>query len=288
MPTFMIRNLWWMISLLALLLLVIHSLPGHSILVDNTSVILVLIIFLSPFLSAIRRIKFGEFEAEIDPKEVRRIKNEVESQLADTSPPPETALRSEIESTVTAIKELAESDPVIALAKLRIEIEKVISNLYRRTQDEQQSPFPISLGRMVHTLTSQELFPSNISSPIREVIAICNRAVHGEEIRESDAKAIINVGTSLLERLSWLSKEYFFQPAESKTITSVEVEQYRNARYRLTTIIPYVENPVCNLRIVDQQGLDDFLEGYNEYAEFIVDITTVPTDVQQRDFADKQ
>lgn len=75
MRGFVLRNLWWMTSLLAFLLLVIHSLPGQKVIVDSTSVILVLIVFLSPFVSAVRKIKFGEFEAEIDPKEVQRIRD---------------------------------------------------------------------------------------------------------------------------------------------------------------------------------------------------------------------
>lgn len=288
MRKLVLRNLWWMTLLLALALLVIHSLPGQKVVVDSTSVVLVLVIFISPLLSAIRRIKFGEFEAEIDPKEIRRIKDEVESQLADTPPHPRTLPEAQIESTVTDIRELAESDPVIALAKLRIEVEKVISKLYRRTQPQKRSLSPTSLARMVQTLTNQELLPSNISSPIREVIMICNRAVHGELIRERDANAILDVGTSLLEQLFSLSREYVLKPAESHTISSVEVEDYNRARYRLTTVIPYVENPVRNVRIVDQEELDAFLEGYHEYAEFIVDITKEENDVKQVDPPGKQ
>ena len=89
-----------MTSLLALVLLVIHSLPGQAITIDNISVVLILIIFLSPVLSAIRRIKFGEFDAEIDPKEVQRIRDAVETQLERSAPLPETVSQPEIEATV--------------------------------------------------------------------------------------------------------------------------------------------------------------------------------------------
>lgn len=63
-----------------------------------------------------------------------------------------------------------------------------------------------------------------------------------------------------------------FDPVESKVISRGDVESYEDATYRLTTVIPLVENPVCNVYIVNQEILDNFLEGYDEYAEFIVSI----------------
>ena len=36
------------------------------------------------------------------------------------------------------------------------------------------------------------------------------------------------------------------------------------ARYRITTVIPLVENPSINVRIIDQEEFDDFLDGYDE------------------------
>ena len=43
-------------------------------------------------------------------------------------------------------------------------------------------------------------------------------------------------------------------------------------RYRMTTVVPLVKNPKRNTYILDQDGLDSFLDGYEEYAEFIVAI----------------
>ena len=269
-------GLWWVTSFLAFAMLIVHSLPWKKITVDNTSIILLLVIFLSPFISAIKKIKFGDFEAEIDPKEVQRIKEDVETKLPETEQPQEKT--PEIENTVSSIVQLVDSDPVIALAKLRIELEKIITKLYGRIQKESDQKRPFSLGKMVYQLTNQELLPQGISGPIREVIAICNRAVHGEEIRERDAKAIVDIGTSLLQSLYLHSREYILEPLETQTISHEELDALSNAKYRLTTVIPYVENPVRNVRIVDQESLHQFLEGYEEYAEFIVDITKLTHD----------
>jgi len=107
------------------------------------------------------------------------------------------------------------------------------------------------------------------------VLSICNRAVHGEDIRPQDAEAIVDAGNSLLERLYWHAREYLLEPTEQIGINRESLSQYENAKYKLTTIIPYVENPVQNVRIVTQEGLNEFLEGYHEFAEFIVDIKKI-------------
>lgn len=276
MKKFVIQHLWWVTLLLALGMLLAHSFSLDTVRIDNTSVVLLLVIFLSPFISAIKKIKVGEFEAEIDSKEVQKIKEDVETQL----PEPESGDEPvpEIQNTISNIIQLVETDPVIALAKLRIELEKVLNKIYRLTHKEDEEKRPLSVGRLVYDLSSKEILPQGVSGPIREVVSICNRAVHGEEIREKDAKSIIEIGTSLLERLYWNARGYVLEPSDKMPIEHSELDAYRNAQYRLTTVIPYVEKPVKNVRIVNQDELYDFIEGYSEYAEFIVDITKIDTE----------
>jgi len=128
MKKFVVNHVWWITLLLGLAMLVAHTFSFSVIKVDNTSIILLLVIFLSPFISAITKIKYGDFEAEIDPKEVQRIKEEVSSQVSEADEP---AQNSETEKTAISISGLVELDPVLALAKLRMELEKVLTKLYR-------------------------------------------------------------------------------------------------------------------------------------------------------------
>lgn len=63
-----------------------------------------------------------------------------------------------------------------------------------------------------------------------------------------------------------------------KVITNNEAESYYQAkRYRLTSIIPLVENPKKVVRELTQEQLDKLLEGYHEYAEFIVELVEIPS-----------
>jgi hypothetical protein len=76
MKHFIRQHLWWLTCIVALLLLVAHTLRLATLTVDSTSILLLVVMLVSPFVAAIKKIKFGEFEAEIDPAEVKRLKDE--------------------------------------------------------------------------------------------------------------------------------------------------------------------------------------------------------------------
>lgn len=262
--------------MLALAFLVSHALSLDKIKVDNTTIILLLVILVSPFVSAIKKIKFGDFEAEIDPKEVRRVKEDVEAKMAEQDEeavPPSPAMR----STVEAIASLSNDDPVLALAKLRMEIEKIVSKIHHRVLQNSKPKRFQPLSKMIIDLMRNELLSPDIAHPLREVISICNRAVHGEDIRSKDVESIIETGSYLLEMLYFQSKSIALsEESESTIIDPSTLDEYSKGRYRLTTVIPYAEDlPVQNVRILDQEGLDTFFEGYDQFAEFIVDLRRI-------------
>ena len=59
---------------------------------------------------------------------------------------------------------------------------------------------------------------------------------------------------------------------ESKAIECGEVDIYISSRYRVRTIIPFKGNPVMNVYLFTKDELNTFLEGYDQYAEFIVSV----------------
>lgn len=59
---------------------------------------------------------------------------------------------------------------------------------------------------------------------------------------------------------------------ESKAIENGEVNIYMSSKYRVKTIIPFKENPVMNVYLFTKDELNTFLEGYDQYAEFIVSV----------------
>lgn len=269
--------MWWITLVIALVLLIAHTLSYQFIRVDNVSIILLVVILLSPFTTAITKIKIGDFEAEISPEEVRKIKEQFEAQTreADES---EKIPGSEIETVIKNIESLVDSDPVLALAKLRIELEKALNKLHRYAFNVNRQEKTLSAGQLVYKLEQGGFLPSAISSATREVILICNRAIHGEDIRQSEAKSVVEIGSSLLREITWQIHEYVLEPLKTEEISHATLNEYTNARYQITTVVPLAENPYKTVRIIDQSGLDELLEGYSDYAEFLVDVRKIDLD----------
>jgi len=61
-------------------------------------------------------------------------------------------------------------------------------------------------------------------------------------------------------------------PIKTTVVTQDEVDRLGCSEYRVTTIVPLVENPTKKVYIVDQEALEALLVGYEEYAEFIVSV----------------
>jgi len=272
MKKFLVNNVWWITLLLGFLLLVAHTFSFEMIKVDNTSIIILLVIFLSPFISAITKIKFGEFEAEIDPKEVQKIKDEVSTQVSKDEKP---AKNSETELAIKSINDLVTSDPILALAKLRIELERVVNKLYRISNLDSRPERNLPLGNIVTYLSKAEVLPKDIARTTREIISICNRAIHGEDIRDQDAKLIVESGTDLLSELSFNVSMFIMKPIEKLPIDLNTVREFESAQYRVTTIVPLVDSPYKSIYITNQEGINEMLEGYDEYAEYIIEIKKV-------------
>ncbi len=266
------QNLWWVSFVIAFLLLIIHSFNVESINVDSTSILLLIVMLISPFILAIKKIKYGDFEAEIDSQEVQKIKDNVEKNIDTRRDDDE--VRPEIYMATDAIRALAKSDPAIALAKVRIELEKVLTRLARMTLIEIEK---LSLGTIVQKLSSHEIITVQAGKSLREVISICNRAIHGEFISEDDAKTIVELGIELLENLYWDIQIQIETGTiiSEEIITQLESESYDKIKYRLTSIIPLVENPKKMIRELTQEQLDEFLDGYNEYGEYIIELIPI-------------
>lgn len=270
-----VTHLWWLVLVVAVAMLVAHSLGIQRIVVDNTSLVLLVLVLLSPFVAAIKKIKIGEFEAEIEPQEVRRVAQQAEKSLPE--PSPDATIPPEVGATAAAIKALAETDPVIALAKLRIELESRLRRLHHRVgSDAHPQRRPVALTHLIRDLVAKEEFGSEFGAALRDVIAICNRAIHGEDIRDVDARQIVDTGVDLLEALERNVRDYAAtHPVETSIVTPAQRDDLQNGRYRLTTIVPLVDNPERRVYELTQDELNSFFDAYPEFAEFVVALENI-------------
>jgi hypothetical protein len=272
----MIKKYGWKVSFgLAILMLVLHSFSLFEVTIDSTSIMLLIIVLISPHVASFTKIKYGDFEAEISSKEVETIRNETPSSNREPKEYSEHHRSNELDASIDSIKSLANTDYILALAKLRMELEKVIRR-YHRLAIKQNSSKPIRV--LLNELAADQKIELPLLKSINDIVAVCNRAIHGEVITQSNANIVIESGTIILDDLFW---DLEFNVAHGEVISKELIEPfdfeslYYNKKYQLTTIIPSVTNPEKSVRILTQEQLDDLLEGYNEYAEFIVELRAV-------------
>ena len=140
-------------------MLVAHVIKLRFVVIDNTTLLLLVVILVSPFVAAIRKIKIGDFEAEIEAGEVKEVARLAEQSLPARAPQETLALGLE-EQLGSEIRDLADADPVLALAKLRIELETRLRKLYSRVKpDSSTQKRPANLGFIVRELMSRETLP---------------------------------------------------------------------------------------------------------------------------------
>lgn len=242
-----------------------HVIKWDAIKVDGITIGLLGFLLIIPFAEMIKKIKLGEFEAEISKEEVAKAQAKASAELSPSS---------EVQGAKpeTRIQELLREDPRLALAKVRIELEEVLKRLYSTTANSEPEWRRLSLGRIVDGLVKKEVINGSVGSALRDVITLANRAVHGEHVEPATAEELAVLGVRLTNELKQLHTERILRPVESVVVISKDVEKSRAAQYKVTTIIPLVENPTKNTYLLDQDSLDFFLEHYEEYAEFIIGI----------------
>src|ERR671924_1055219 len=107
-------------------------------------------------------------------------------------------------------------------------LERTLRRLHARTSQSASSPRNTSLSGIVQDLAAHEALPQDLAASIRDIVAICNRAIHGEEIRSQDALAVAETGGELLEGLEQFAREYAAtHPQAREVISKVEVEAYQ-------------------------------------------------------------
>lgn len=266
---FFTDNILFFLFLITLILLVVDLFSIGNLTINNSTIILLIILILIPLLPYIKKIKFGDFEAERFSDDVEQFDIQAEKvkkgndELSEDSSE-EVMLNKRIDDE---INQLLGYDYKMALVKLKVELEKVITKVYKAYVRPYKE---VSFMRKINVLEQKEVIDNDISSLLFDVIKICDQAVNVQEVSKDEAETIVDHGLWLLKQLSSIS---FLHPDKTEIITDEERIKFDEQKYIVKTVIPYVVDPQLRTYIMTQKDLDDFLEGYAEYAEFLVEIT---------------
>ena len=94
--------------------------------------------------------------------------------------------------------QIAEQDPNLALAGLRIEIEKRLLRILKANDISTQR---LSVGKMLKLLVDQQAINKDEYYALSDIVNVLNSAVHGATVSQDTVEYALDMGTSLLSAL---------------------------------------------------------------------------------------
>lgn len=194
------------IGFIALFLLIVHTFSLLSsllsVVVDTYSLLLIVILIFLPLIPNFKKIKWGEFEAEITSEEITKIDKSLSKIKPSTKSEVKGYTREEVGDLANYLFSLVEIDPVLALAKLRIEMENVIRTIYKsviKKRAKRIESFSVSL--MISELEQESTIDKELLHNAKEVMMICNKTIHGGNIKLEDATHVVTLGMTIMSYL---------------------------------------------------------------------------------------
>jgi hypothetical protein len=107
--------------------------------------------------------------------------------------------------------ELVGEDNSLALAKLRMDLERELRRIAEYIGID-LSERRMILSNITQELESKKVLPAEWSYALRDIIDVCNRAVHGFEVPTETAATVVRTGNELLRGLYVLRNEIEANP----------------------------------------------------------------------------
>ena len=187
----------WLVFITGLILIIVHGFWPNSFAVDGFTVSILFILLIPSIAQYLRRAKIPGAEFEFKD-EIRKTEEIVQRSVEQAEKERTKGKRKFLPFEtfkLSAAKELLDSDPVLALASLRIEIERKlrsISELLHLQTGKGTSP-----SKLIQVLKQKKILSSEQIEALQRIISMCNKAIHGSSISIEEAKEIIHLSEKL-------------------------------------------------------------------------------------------
>jgi len=187
---------WAIITIIGIALIIVHGLWSDIFKVDYFTLIIFLILsipFLSQFLKR-AKVPGAEFEFREEIESTKKVVQQSVEKAKSKTEGKSKPLPFET-FNLQMVKKLLDSDHVLALASLRIEIERKLRlalksfKLPIRTRD--------ALSDIIEALMKEGVLSSEQVTALRKIIDMCNKAIHGYYVSEDEAREIIHLTDDL-------------------------------------------------------------------------------------------
>lgn len=198
------------IYIILIFLLAAHTFSLFNAVVDTYSILIIVLLIFLPVVPKIKKFKYGDSEIELSEEKVKELEKKVDMSLEKAKPLPKTKIKGYSEENIQELEEylfsLVESDPVLALAKLRMELELVIRDI-RNSIIEKDRGRMSGVFYMLMEIGNKSNIDRIVLHNTKEVIIVCNKAIHGEDINQDVARGIVKMGMKLINYFYGYSRD---------------------------------------------------------------------------------
>jgi hypothetical protein len=192
------------IIFIGIILIIIHGL-FTDFLIDWITIIIYIIIASPMLFEYVEELKI--FGAKFNfKKQLKSLKENFEENKEKIKPDEKTKERVKKSKkhyetfNFEIAKENIEKNPNLALASMRIEIEKILRIIYEKIFKKEAGYKTIT--QISKDLEKRGLIKKFQLSLLRKIIEVCNYSIHGVEIDSENAKEILNIANSLNKSFS--------------------------------------------------------------------------------------
>ena len=188
----------WLSFLTILAMVLVHGLWPEAFIVDKLSMLLLMLLaipLIAPFMKKAKW--FGaEFEFKDQIEQVKKLVEKSEAHAKEQYGP-RLASKSRFETfSTSSAQRLVAEDPNLALAALRIDMERVLSRA-AEVLVVATTARSITISESTRLLLDHELISEEQSEAIRTITQICNKAVHGAAVTAAEATEILALANRL-------------------------------------------------------------------------------------------
>jgi len=192
----------WLIVIIGIMLIVVHGFWSDIFKVDGVT-ILILFILAIPFVAQyLKKAKFpgAEFEFREEIRETQKLVQLSVEQAEKAQSAGEAKILPFETFKLSSVRELLDSDSVLALAALRIEIEKKL----RTAADFLGFPMrnKLSIFKLSEAVYRKGLLSFEQITALRKIINMCDKAIHGSLISRDEAREIFDLAEELNKTFS--------------------------------------------------------------------------------------
>lgn len=192
----------WIAFIIGVALIIIRGFSSDIFAVDAFSVVILFILFIPFVAQYLRKAKFpgAEFEFKDEIQETKKLVQTSVKQAQKSARTGKKIILPFETFKLSAAKDIFDTDHVLALAALRIEIENKLGILVKSLNFNISDRSSIS--RLIEIIGQKAIFSSEQVGALRKIINMCNKAIHGSDISKTEAKLIIDLAEKLNKTFS--------------------------------------------------------------------------------------